>query len=157
MFLCSRSSRPPYYPREADSPPKHVRDREREREREPPRQEHQESKCTHICSRRGQSGWEWKYLGRIKWKLFCCVTGRTLVSVSLQAAQSFYEDWTDRFLVFTVLLSQSSDFCFGVTLMKGKADNLISESDRIIIYFWPFSWTWEQKSWSSRNVNNMTF
>lgn len=49
VFLCSRSSsRPPYYPREADSPPKHVR--------EVPRVEHHESKCTNICSRRGKSG-----------------------------------------------------------------------------------------------------
>ncbi|XP_070816781.1 MARVEL domain-containing protein 3 [Chaetodon trifascialis] len=39
------SSRPPYYPREADPPPKHVR--------EAPRVEHHESKCTHMCSRRG--------------------------------------------------------------------------------------------------------
>ncbi|KAK9519733.1 hypothetical protein VZT92_022442 [Zoarces viviparus] len=39
------SSRPPYYPSEVDSPPRHAR--------EAPRVEHHESKCTHICSRRG--------------------------------------------------------------------------------------------------------
>ncbi|XP_054873218.1 MARVEL domain-containing protein 3 isoform X2 [Amphiprion ocellaris] len=40
------SSRPPYYPHEADYPPKHSR--------EVPRVEHHESKCTNACSRRAQ-------------------------------------------------------------------------------------------------------
>ncbi|XP_068175370.1 MARVEL domain-containing protein 3 [Antennarius striatus] len=39
------SSRPPYYPREADPPPKPHRD--------VPRVEHHQSTCTNICSRRG--------------------------------------------------------------------------------------------------------
>ncbi|XP_028299695.1 MARVEL domain-containing protein 3 [Gouania willdenowi] len=42
------SSRPPYYPREDEAPPKHVRE-----QRDFPRVEHSDSKCTHICSRRG--------------------------------------------------------------------------------------------------------
>ncbi|XP_029285130.1 MARVEL domain-containing protein 3 isoform X2 [Cottoperca gobio] len=62
------SSRPPYYPREADSPPKHVR------EREVPRVEHNESKCTHICSRRGIV-------------LICSVLTNSLVLICLVAAQ----------------------------------------------------------------------
>ncbi|XP_047442549.1 uncharacterized protein si:ch211-191a24.4 [Mugil cephalus] len=39
------SSRPPYYPRESDSSHRHSRDA--------PRAERHDSKCTHICSRRG--------------------------------------------------------------------------------------------------------
>ncbi|MEQ2249452.1 hypothetical protein ILYODFUR_029418 [Ilyodon furcidens] len=41
----SSSSRPPYYPREADRPPRHQRDMRQE--------EHHDSRCTNICSRRG--------------------------------------------------------------------------------------------------------
>ncbi|XP_070765352.1 MARVEL domain-containing protein 3 [Enoplosus armatus] len=62
----SSSSRPPYYPREADSPPKHVR--------EVPRVEHHESKCTHICSRRGIV-------------LICSVLTNSLVLICVVAAQ----------------------------------------------------------------------
>ncbi|XP_034530939.1 MARVEL domain-containing protein 3 [Notolabrus celidotus] len=40
------SSRPPYYPRENDAPPKH-------HARDVPRVEHHDSKCTNVCSRRG--------------------------------------------------------------------------------------------------------
>ncbi|XP_063748352.1 LOW QUALITY PROTEIN: MARVEL domain-containing protein 3 [Eleginops maclovinus] len=61
------SSRPPYYPREVDSPPKHVR------EREVPRVEHHESKCSHICSRRGIM-------------LICAVLTNSLVLICLVAA-----------------------------------------------------------------------
>ncbi|KAG7220030.1 hypothetical protein INR49_000679, partial [Caranx melampygus] len=43
------SSQPPYYPREADSPPPP----RRVRERDVPRVEHHDSKCTNVCSRRG--------------------------------------------------------------------------------------------------------
>ncbi|KAM4628927.1 MARVEL domain-containing protein 3 isoform 1-T2 [Polymixia lowei] len=39
------SSRPPYYPGDTTPLPKHVRD--------VPREEHHDSKCTHMCSRRG--------------------------------------------------------------------------------------------------------
>ncbi|XP_070688892.1 MARVEL domain-containing protein 3 [Pempheris klunzingeri] len=60
------SSRPPYYPREGDSPPKHVR--------EVPRVEHQESKCTHVCSRRGIV-------------LICAVLTNALVLICVVAAQ----------------------------------------------------------------------
>ncbi|KAL7396932.1 hypothetical protein ABVT39_013865 [Epinephelus coioides] len=60
------SSRPPYYPREADSPPKHPR--------EVPRVEHHESKCTHICSRRGIV-------------LICAVLTNSLVLICVVAAQ----------------------------------------------------------------------
>ncbi|XP_042369425.1 MARVEL domain-containing protein 3 [Plectropomus leopardus] len=60
------SSRPPYYPREADSPPKHAR--------EVPRVEHHESKCTHICSRRGIV-------------LICAVLTNSLVLICVVAAQ----------------------------------------------------------------------
>ncbi|KAM8744965.1 MARVEL domain-containing protein 3 isoform 1-T6 [Acanthopagrus schlegelii] len=60
------SSRPPYYPREADSPPKHVR--------EVPRVEHHESKCTNICSRRGIV-------------LICAVLTNALVLICVVAAQ----------------------------------------------------------------------
>ncbi|XP_054459432.1 MARVEL domain-containing protein 3 [Anoplopoma fimbria] len=62
----SSSSRPPYYPREADSPPKHVR--------EVPRVEHHESKCSHICSRRGIM-------------LICSILTNSLVLICLVAAQ----------------------------------------------------------------------
>ncbi|XP_034003664.1 MARVEL domain-containing protein 3 [Trematomus bernacchii] len=61
------SSRPPYYPRETDPPPKHVR------EREAPREEHHESKCSHICSRRGIM-------------LICAVLTNSLVLICLVAA-----------------------------------------------------------------------
>uniref|UniRef100_A0A3B4XX51 Si:ch211-191a24.4 n=2 Tax=Seriola lalandi dorsalis TaxID=1841481 RepID=A0A3B4XX51_SERLL len=60
------SSTPPYYPREADSPPKHVRD--------VPRVEHRDSKCTHICSRRGIV-------------LICAVLTNALVLICVVAAQ----------------------------------------------------------------------
>ncbi|XP_044056337.1 MARVEL domain-containing protein 3 isoform X2 [Siniperca chuatsi] len=60
------SSRPPYYPREANSPPKHVR--------EVPRVEHHESKCTHICSRRGIV-------------LICSILTNGLVLICVVAAQ----------------------------------------------------------------------
>ncbi|XP_068581192.1 MARVEL domain-containing protein 3 [Cebidichthys violaceus] len=60
------SSRPPYYPSEADSSPK--------RAREAPRVEHHESKCTHICSRRGIV-------------LMCSVLTNTLVLICVVAAQ----------------------------------------------------------------------
>ncbi|KAI3368445.1 hypothetical protein L3Q82_025460, partial [Scortum barcoo] len=61
------SSRPPYYPREADSPPKHVR--------EVPRVEHQKSStCTNICSRRGIV-------------LICAVLTNSLVLICVVAAQ----------------------------------------------------------------------
>ncbi|KAM9364043.1 MARVEL domain-containing protein 3 [Pholidichthys leucotaenia] len=59
------SSRPPYYSREADPPPKHVR--------EDPEVEHRDSKCTHICSRRGII-------------LICTVLTNTLVLICLIAA-----------------------------------------------------------------------
>ncbi|XP_069009035.1 MARVEL domain-containing protein 3 [Embiotoca jacksoni] len=63
------SSRPPYY---ADQPPKHPRG---EAPRgEAPRVEHQESKCTHICSRRGIV-------------LICAVLTNALVLICLVAAQ----------------------------------------------------------------------
>ncbi|KAM7387770.1 hypothetical protein PAMP_023987 [Pampus punctatissimus] len=55
------SSRPPYYPREDE----HVRD--------VPRVEHQDSKCTHICSRRGIV-------------LICAVLTNSLVLICLIAA-----------------------------------------------------------------------
>ncbi|XP_071342630.1 MARVEL domain-containing protein 3 [Trachinotus anak] len=60
------SSRPPYYPREADSPPKRVRD--------VPQVEHHESKCTHVCSRRGIV-------------LICAVLTNALVLICVVAAQ----------------------------------------------------------------------
>ncbi|XP_044217491.1 MARVEL domain-containing protein 3 [Thunnus albacares] len=60
------SSRPPYYPRETDHHPHHVRD--------VPRVEHHESKCTHICSRRGIV-------------LICSVLTNGLVLICLVAAQ----------------------------------------------------------------------
>ncbi|XP_035510039.1 MARVEL domain-containing protein 3 [Morone saxatilis] len=60
------SSRPPYYPREADSPPRHVR--------ETPRVEHQESKCSNVCSRRGVV-------------LICSVLTNALVLICVIAAQ----------------------------------------------------------------------
>lgn len=60
------SSRPPYYPREAESPHKHVRDDHRV--------ERQESKCTHICSRRGIV-------------LICAVLTNALVLICVVAAQ----------------------------------------------------------------------
>ncbi|XP_034386375.1 MARVEL domain-containing protein 3 [Cyclopterus lumpus] len=60
------SSRPPYYPREADSPPQHAR--------EVPRVEPHESKCTHICSMRGIV-------------LICSVLTNSLVLICLVAAQ----------------------------------------------------------------------
>ncbi|XP_031725614.1 MARVEL domain-containing protein 3 [Anarrhichthys ocellatus] len=60
------SSRPPYYPSEADSPPSYAR--------EAPRVEHHESKCTHICSRRGIV-------------LMCSVLTNALVLICLVAAQ----------------------------------------------------------------------
>lgn len=92
-FLCSRSSsRPPYYPREADSPPKHVR--------EVHRVEHHESKCTHVCSRRGEPGSErsiWVKSNESSSSRSCCVTGLTLVSVSSQLSPSLCGYWTDRF------------------------------------------------------------
>ncbi|XP_074492399.1 MARVEL domain-containing protein 3 [Sebastes fasciatus] len=62
----SSSSRPPYYPREADSPPKHVR--------EVPRVEHEGSTCTNICSRRGIV-------------LICAILTNALVLICLIAAQ----------------------------------------------------------------------
>lgn len=69
VFLCSRSSsRPPYYPREAESPHRHVRD--------VPRVERHDSKCLHICSRRGESGPQRK----TQFLMEAAVTGR-LVSV----------------------------------------------------------------------------
>ncbi|KAI4829006.1 hypothetical protein KUCAC02_023070 [Chaenocephalus aceratus] len=61
------SSRPPYYPRETDPPPNHVR------EREAPREEHHESKCSLICSRRGIM-------------LICAVLTNSLVLICLIAA-----------------------------------------------------------------------
>uniref|UniRef100_A0AAQ4QSL8 Si:ch211-191a24.4 n=3 Tax=Gasterosteus aculeatus TaxID=69293 RepID=A0AAQ4QSL8_GASAC len=60
------SSRPPYYASEADSPP--------DRAREAPRVEHRESKCTHICSRRGIV-------------LICAVLTNALVLICVVAAQ----------------------------------------------------------------------
>ncbi|CAN9500762.1 unnamed protein product [Ophioblennius macclurei] len=60
------SSRPPYYPREANPPPKHHRDA--------PRVEHQESKCTHMCSRRGIV-------------LICAVLTNALVLICVVAGQ----------------------------------------------------------------------
>nr|XP_046248083.1 MARVEL domain-containing protein 3 [Scatophagus argus]XP_046248084.1 MARVEL domain-containing protein 3 [Scatophagus argus]XP_046248085.1 MARVEL domain-containing protein 3 [Scatophagus argus]XP_046248086.1 MARVEL domain-containing protein 3 [Scatophagus argus]XP_046248087.1 MARVEL domain-containing protein 3 [Scatophagus argus] len=60
------SSRPPYYPRESNAPPKHVR--------EVPRVDHHESKCTHICSRRGIV-------------LICAVLTNSLVLICVVAAQ----------------------------------------------------------------------
>ncbi|KAM6938177.1 MARVEL domain-containing protein 3 isoform 1-T3 [Lycodopsis pacificus] len=60
------SSRPPYYPSEADSPPRHAR--------EAPQVEHHESKCTHICSRRGIV-------------LMCSVLTNALVLICVVAAQ----------------------------------------------------------------------
>ncbi|KAM4740075.1 MARVEL domain-containing protein 3 isoform 1-T2 [Anableps anableps] len=62
----SSSSRPPYYPREADPPPRYVRDS--------PRVEHQDSKCTNICSRRGIV-------------LICSVLTNALVLICVVAAQ----------------------------------------------------------------------
>ncbi|AWP10480.1 putative MARVEL domain-containing protein 3-like [Scophthalmus maximus] len=62
----SPSSRPPYYPREVDSPPQRVRD-------VPPRAEQHDSKCTHICSRRGVV-------------LICSVLTNALVLICLIAA-----------------------------------------------------------------------
>ncbi|KAG7514983.1 hypothetical protein JOB18_047135 [Solea senegalensis] len=62
----SASSRPPYYPREADSAPKHVRD--------VPRVKQQDSKCTHMCSRRGIV-------------LICAVLTNALVLICVVAAQ----------------------------------------------------------------------
>ncbi|XP_029906384.1 MARVEL domain-containing protein 3 [Myripristis murdjan] len=59
------SSRPPYYPRDTP-PPKHVRD--------VPRVEHHDSKCTHICSRRGIV-------------LICSVLTNALVLICVVAAQ----------------------------------------------------------------------
>ncbi|CAF95245.1 unnamed protein product [Tetraodon nigroviridis] len=60
------SSRPPYYPPEADPPPRPVRD--------VPRAEHRESRCTHVCSRRGVV-------------LICAVLTNSLVLVCVVAAQ----------------------------------------------------------------------
>ncbi|XP_040896142.1 MARVEL domain-containing protein 3 [Toxotes jaculatrix] len=60
------SSQPPYYPREGDHPPKHVR--------EVPRVEHHGSSCTHICSRRGIV-------------LICAVLTNALVLICAVAAQ----------------------------------------------------------------------
>lgn len=60
------SSRPPYYPHEADYPPKHGR--------EVPRVEHHESKCTNACSRRGIV-------------LICAVLTNALVLICVVAAQ----------------------------------------------------------------------
>ncbi|XP_071397442.1 MARVEL domain-containing protein 3 [Centroberyx affinis] len=60
------SSRPPYYPRDTTPPPKHVRD--------VPREEHRDSKCTHICSRRGIV-------------LICSVLTNGLVLICVVAAQ----------------------------------------------------------------------
>ncbi|XP_076010480.1 MARVEL domain-containing protein 3 [Genypterus blacodes] len=60
------SSRPPYYPRETTPTPKHTRDA--------PRVEHHESKCTHICSRRGVV-------------LICSVLTNALVLICVVAAQ----------------------------------------------------------------------
>uniref|UniRef100_UPI003AB07150 MARVEL domain-containing protein 3 n=1 Tax=Centroberyx gerrardi TaxID=166262 RepID=UPI003AB07150 len=60
------SSRPPYYPRDTTPPPKHVRD--------VPREEHHDSKCTHICSRRGIV-------------LICSVLTNGLVLICVVAAQ----------------------------------------------------------------------
>ncbi|KAM3875804.1 MARVEL domain-containing protein 3 [Diretmus argenteus] len=62
-----RSSRPPYYPRDTTPPPKHVR------EREVPREDH-DSKCTHMCSRRGIV-------------LICSVLTNALVLICVVAAQ----------------------------------------------------------------------
>lgn len=105
MFLCSRSSsRPPYYPREADSPPRHVR--------EVPRVEHHESKCTNICSRRGESQAEWKYLGRIHW---------FQSHYSSMFTPSLCVDWTDRFsAVYRPLFSQLKH---RVTWLFGKGES----------------------------------
>ncbi|XP_059197033.1 MARVEL domain-containing protein 3 isoform X2 [Centropristis striata] len=61
------SSRPPYLPREADSPPKHV-------QREEPRVERHQSTCTNICSRRGIV-------------LICAVMTNSLVLICVVAAQ----------------------------------------------------------------------
>ncbi|KAG9348075.1 hypothetical protein JZ751_004100 [Albula glossodonta] len=60
------SSQPPYYPRSSTPPPKYARD--------PPREERQESKCTHICSRRGIV-------------LICAVLTNALVLICVVAAQ----------------------------------------------------------------------
>ncbi|XP_037325306.2 uncharacterized protein si:ch211-191a24.4 isoform X1 [Pungitius pungitius] len=60
------SSRPPYHPSEARPPPS--------RAREAPRVEHNESKCTHICSRRGIV-------------LICSVLTNGLVLICVVAAQ----------------------------------------------------------------------
>ncbi|XP_056133833.1 MARVEL domain-containing protein 3 [Lampris incognitus] len=60
------SSRPPYYPRDTTPPPKHARD--------VPREEHRDSKCTHICSRRGIV-------------LICSVLTNSLVLICVVAAQ----------------------------------------------------------------------
>ncbi|XP_039984913.1 MARVEL domain-containing protein 3 [Xiphias gladius] len=62
----SPSSRPPYYPRDADPPPKHVR--------EVPRVERHDSSCTNICSRRGIV-------------LICAVLTNALVLICVVAAQ----------------------------------------------------------------------
>ncbi|KAM6922031.1 MARVEL domain-containing protein 3, partial [Xenentodon cancila] len=60
------SSRPPYYPGEADAPPKHVRDVRRGH--------HSDSKCTHMCSQRGIV-------------LMCTVLTNALVLICVVAAQ----------------------------------------------------------------------
>ncbi|XP_029989096.1 MARVEL domain-containing protein 3 [Sphaeramia orbicularis] len=60
------SSRPPYYPREAGPPPRDARDAHPV--------EHQESKCIHICSRRGIV-------------LICAVLTNALVLICVIAAQ----------------------------------------------------------------------
>ncbi|KAM8875448.1 MARVEL domain-containing protein 3 isoform 2-T10 [Spinachia spinachia] len=60
------SSRPPYLPSEARSPP--------DRARDAPRVEHNESKCTHICSRRGIV-------------LICSILTNALVLICVVAAQ----------------------------------------------------------------------
>lgn len=62
----SSSSRPSYYPREADPPPRHLRD--------VPRVEQHDSKCTNICSRRGIV-------------LICSVLTNALVLICVVAAQ----------------------------------------------------------------------
>ncbi|KAJ8376846.1 hypothetical protein SKAU_G00074260 [Synaphobranchus kaupii] len=60
------SSQPPYYPRSSTPPPKQRRDA--------PREEPQESKCSHICSRRGIV-------------LICSVLTNALVLICVVAAQ----------------------------------------------------------------------
>ncbi|KAM9849015.1 MARVEL domain-containing protein 3 [Aulostomus maculatus] len=63
------SSRPPYYPRDPDHhPPKHVREVRTEH------REHHDSKCTHMCSRRGVV-------------LICSVLTNGLVLICVVAAQ----------------------------------------------------------------------